>query len=223
MHFEILIEDESGKELLDIIVPKIISVPENSYKITFFKGLGYIPKDLHKEPDPKKKQLLNKLPAMLRAYGKWSMRKDLSVIIVVDCDTRDCLTFKQELTEVLNSCNPKPVTFFRIAIEEIEAWLLGDKTAIEKAYPKMNKAEYARYKQDFPVGTWEKLADITLSVSLAKYLKKAAYPEIGKQKFEWAQRIGKNMNINNNVSQSFNCFRKKLQELAQIDTVTSGT
>ena len=217
MHFEILIEDQSGKELLEILVPKIISLQENSFNITPFKGLGKIPDDLHKEPDPKKRQLLNKLQAILRAYGKWSMKDDVSVIVVVDCDTRDCHTFKQELMEVLNFCNPKPVVFFRIAIEEIEAWLLGDISALEKAYPKMNKSEYAKYKQDLPVGTWEKLADITLSASLAKYLKKAAYPEVGKQKFEWAHKIGKYMNINNNASQSFNCFRIKLQELAGVN------
>jgi hypothetical protein len=214
MHFEILIEDVSGKKLLDILVPKIISSP-HTFRTHPYKGIGTIPKNLHKLPDPKKKTLLDKLPAILRAHGKGSTPNDLTVIVVVDCDTRDCMTFKQELTNVLESCNPKPAAFFRIAIEEIEAWLLGDKNAIEKAYPRMNQHEYAEYKQDKPIGTWEKLADITLSSGVAKSLKKAPYPEIGKQKIEWAQRIGACMDINNNASPSFNCFKKKLEELAQ--------
>jgi len=217
MHFQIFIEDISGKNLLEILVPKIISVSKNSYQITSYKGIGDIPKNLHKEPDPRKKLLLNKLPKILNAYGKWAMPKDLTVIVVVDCDRRECKSFKQELLNVLGACNPKPAAFFRIAMEEMEAWLLGDKAAVEKAYPKMNKIEYAGYEQDKPIGTWEKLADITLSRDMARRLKNTntAYFEIGRQKTEWVQKIGPNMDINNNASPSFNCFRQKLQELAE--------
>jgi len=217
MHFELYIEDISGKELLEILVPKIISSSNSTFRAYHYKGIGEIPKDLHKSPDPKKQLLLNKLPAILRSYGKWSIPDALTVIVVVDCDKRDCLTFKQELLNVLNNCEPKPFAFFRIAIEEIEAWLLGDKAAIKKAYPKMNQREYAEYKQDYVCGTWEKLADITLSRDVAKYLKNpnTAYFDIGRQKIEWMQKIGANMDINNNSSPSFNCFKRKLQELAE--------
>ena len=214
MHFEILIEDISGKKLLEILVPKIIPA-SSSFTIHHYRGIGEIPKNLHKLPDPKKRLLLNKLPTILKGYGHYSNPKDLSVIIVVDCDKRNCMTFKQELLNVLEMCNPKPSAFFRIAIEEIEAWLLGDKNALKEAYPKMSEGEYAKYKQDDVIGTWEKLADITLSRGVAKLLKKAAYPEIGKQKIEWMQRIGPSMDVNNNTSPSFNCFKKKLEELSQ--------
>jgi len=214
MHFEILIEDRSGKELLDILIPKIIS-PHDTFRTISFRGIGRIPENLHREPDPKKKTLLNKLSAILKVYGKSYDQKDCTIIVVVDCDRRDCVGFKQELLYVLNSIDPKPNAFFRIAIEEIEAWLLGDKAAIEKAYPKFDRREYVEYKQDSVIGTWEKLADITLSHAVAKYLKKAAYPEIGKQKIEWAQKIGAFMDINHNLSPSFNCFKQKLEEHTQ--------
>ena len=36
---------------------------------------------------------------------------------------------------MLNMCNPQPKTLFRIAIEEVEAWLLGDRAAVKVAYP----------------------------------------------------------------------------------------
>jgi len=213
MHFEILTEDKSGKVLLDIIVPKIIS-SENTFRIINFKGIGKIPNNIHKEPDPKKKLILNKLPALLKVYGKMYNQKDCTVIVVVDCDKRNCNIFKQELVDVLKGCNPKPNAFFRIAIEEIEAWLLGDMTAMERAYPKYDKQEYKGYIQDSIIGTWEKLADITLSRNVASYLKKSAYPEIGKQKIEWAQKIGTFMDMNSNISPSFNCFKQKLEEYA---------
>ena len=79
----------------------------------------------------------------------------------------------------------------------------------------MSQREYAEYKQDSAIGTWEKLADITLPRDAAKRLKKAAYSEIGRQKIEWAQKIGPYMDINYNASPSFNCFKQKIEELAQ--------
>jgi hypothetical protein len=214
MHFEILIEDESGKELLNILVPKIIT-PPNTFRIHAYKGLGRIPKDLYKLQDPKKMMILNKLPAILKAHGKSMIPNDLSIMVVVDCDKRDCRIFKQELIRVLDYCDPKPTAFFIISIEEIEAWLLGDKTAIEKAYPKMNQRVYSEYLQDSVIDTWEKLADITLSPKAARNLKKVGYPEVGRQKYEWAQKIGVYMDIHNNRSPSFNCFKRKLEELTK--------
>lgn len=214
MHFEILIEDLSGKELLEIIVPKIINTPKNTYKIIPYKGLGRLPKDLRSTQDPSKRILLEQLPRLLKGYGK-SFTESEVIIVVVDSDRRPCREFKQELNNVLAVCNPKPNAFFRIAIEEIEAWLLGDKTAIQKAYPNMDNQEYTSYQQDSVIGTWEKLADITLSSKAAKSLKKAAFYEAGRQKTEWAQNIGTYMDVHNNASPSFNCFKQKLEELAE--------
>jgi hypothetical protein len=131
----------------------------------------------------------------------------------MDCDDRNCSDFKTELVNLLDSCDPKPKTYFRIAIEEIEAWLLGDVNAIKAVYPKFDQSLYAKYKQDSIVGTWEKLADITLKADDATKLKSSSYQEIGTQKSYWAENIGKHMDVQHNVSPSFNCFKKKLEEL----------
>lgn len=48
MHFEILVEDLSGKKMLDILVPKIIG-SAHTFKIHCYNGIGNIPKDLHKK------------------------------------------------------------------------------------------------------------------------------------------------------------------------------
>jgi hypothetical protein len=215
MHFEILAEDRSGKELLEIIVPKIINTG-HSYTIHHYRGEGRLPKDLQTTQDPSKRILLEQLPRLLRGYGNYYAKTgyNAAIIVVVDCDRRDCKEFKQELNRLLESCYPKPNAFFRIAIEEIEAWLLGDKKALAVAYPKYDQPLYETYKQDSIIGTWEKLADIVFPGG-SKMLKQAAYFEIGRQKSEWARNIGHHMDVHNNASPSFNCFKNKLDELGR--------
>jgi hypothetical protein len=115
MHFEILVEDLSGADLLNIIVPQIIGA-QHTVKIRSYKGCGHIPKDLKTRQDPKKRILLEQLPRLLKGYGK-SFTQNEVIIVVVDCDNRVCEEFKQELNIVLASCTPAPQTFFRIAIE----------------------------------------------------------------------------------------------------------
>lgn len=45
--------------------------------------------------------------------------------------------------------------YFCIAIEEMEAWLLGDEKAIEEAYPQAKMPLLRKYVHDSIVGTWE--------------------------------------------------------------------
>ena len=45
MHFEILVEDQSGKKALDILIPKIID-NQHKFKVRHYKGIGHIPKKL---------------------------------------------------------------------------------------------------------------------------------------------------------------------------------
>lgn len=46
MHFEILIEDKSGEEALNILLPKMINIEQHTFKIHSYKGIGQIPKNL---------------------------------------------------------------------------------------------------------------------------------------------------------------------------------
>lgn len=69
MHFEILVEDQSGKKLLDKIVPKMIG-PEDSVRIKPYRGIGRLPNDLKSATDPGKRILLDQLPRLLQGYGK---------------------------------------------------------------------------------------------------------------------------------------------------------
>ena len=57
------------------------------------------------------------------------------MIVVCDLDDKCLKTLRQELFAVLCACNPKPETRFCIAIEEGEAWLLGDIPAVKDRLP----------------------------------------------------------------------------------------
>ena len=137
------------------------------------------------------------------------------MVVVVDLDRADCATFKQELLAVLNACSPRPRTLFRIAIEEGEAWLLGDRDAVKAGYPNANDAVLNNYRQDSICGTWEVLADAVHPGGSAQ-LQRAGYPTAGKAKCEWAGRIAPHMDVNRNLSASFRVFRDGVRDLAGI-------
>ncbi len=217
MHFEVLVEDASGKIALTAILEKILgpSGQQHSYRIFAYKGIGSIPRNLRGTTDPQKRILLDRLPSLLRGYGKSLNSCSAAVVVVVDLDDRDCLVFKKELLAILNQCNPRPRTLFRIAIEEVEAWLLGDHAAVEEAYPKANRQTLESYVQDSICGTWEKLADAVYPGGSRK-LKKHGWPDTGSAKCEWAKSIGPHMDPRQNQSKSFHVFRDGVRKLAGV-------
>lgn len=213
MNFEFLVEDQSGKEMLEIIVPKIVDTSCNSYRIIRYKGIGSIPKGLTTAQDASKRALLSQLPRLLSGYGKTYQfnQSENAIIIVCDLDNKDKSSFLNELNRVLDACDPAPQTKFCLAIEEGEAWLLGDIKAIKKAFPKAKEHILRNYKNDSICGTWELLADAIYSGGSVK-LKKLGFVETGLQKTIWAKSICPNMDVNNNKSPSFNEFKKILEE-----------
>ena len=212
MHFEILVEDLSGKKALDILIQKIVSA-HHTFNIHPYRGIGHIPKNLNNPTNANTNLLLDRLPMQLRAYGK-SYANDLTKVVIVVCDLdNNCLkTFRQELFRVLNSCNPKPETRFCIAIEEGEAWLIGDIPAIKTAYPKAKDNVLSNYKNDSICGTWELLADAIFTGG-SRALGKKPWYVIGKEKSTWAEKIAPEMNVDKNASPSFCYFRDKIREL----------
>jgi hypothetical protein len=218
MHFEVLVEDQSGKKALDILVPKIIG-SEHTFNIHSYKGIGRIPKNLGANGDASKRILLDQLPRLLRGYGctfsNYPQGYSAAVILVCDLDSKCLEDFRGELSAILDSCMPKPETKFCIAIEEGEAWFLGDLTAIKLAYPRARDAVLTGYINDSICGTWERLADAVYPGG-ATALAAKGWQAIGAEKSMWAERISPHMEIGQNSSPSFLYFRDKLQELAGV-------
>ena len=217
MHFEILVEDQSGKKALDVLVPKIIC-GSHTYRILPYKGLGKLPSNFKSINNPSNYLLLNQLPQLLRNYGRAYARDPSSypavVILVCDLDNKNLQTFRQELLSVLDHCRPPPKTRFCIAIEEGEAWFFGDIPAIKAAYPKAKNNVLNRYKNDSICGTWERLADAVYPGRSAG-LSKKGWQAVGKEKSEWAENITPHMDVEKNKSPSFCYFRNIMRKLAQ--------
>jgi len=125
MHFEILIEDQSGKKALDILMPKIIG-DGHTYNIHPYKGIGRIPKNLRANSDVGKRILLDQLPRLLRGYGNTFINYpadcQAAVILVCDLDDKCLKAFRQELFTTLITCNPKPETRFCIAMQNFNGF-----------------------------------------------------------------------------------------------------
>jgi hypothetical protein len=213
MHFEILVEDVSGKTTLEILVPKIINLEQHTFNIHAYKGIGHIPKNLTSNSDPKKRILLEQLPRLIKGYGKTLSYFPAVLIIICDLDDRCLSAFRQELLNIVDSCEPKPKTQFCIAIEEGEAWYLGDLAAVKAAYPSVKLTTLNSYTNDDICGTWEKLADAVYPGGYQK-LSKLPYQVRGREKTTWAEKISPFMDIDNNQSPSFCYFRDQLRRLS---------
>lgn len=216
MHFEILVEDLSGKHALEYLVPKIDVEQQHTFQIHSYKGIGRIPKKLTAASDPQKRMLLDNLPRLLRGYGEtfrhYSLNEKPTVVLVCDLDDRNLPEFLEELRSVLESCDPRPETCFCFAVEEGEAWLLGDIAAVKAAYPDAKDHILRSYQNDSICGTWETLAEAVYPGG-SRALIRGGYQRIGAEKWNWAERICQKMDVENNASPSFQFFRDRIRAL----------
>ncbi|MBI2419903.1 MAG: DUF4276 family protein [Ignavibacteriales bacterium] len=201
MHLEVLVEEPSAEAALQNLLPKILSSPV-TFKIIVHQG---------------KSDLLKKLAPKLKSYAKW-IGHGVKIVVLVDKDRNDCKELKKWLnktaadaglvikTNVGDFTNNFQI-LNRIAVEELEAWFLGDKKAITKSYRRVKIAELEKPKFSNPdtiANTWEELE---------KLLQKYGYYQVGLSKIQNARIISGNMDINHNTSPSFNAFRDGLHQL----------
>ena len=212
MHFQYLVEDQSGAALIRILMQKIVELyPNATYDCKGFRGIGgFTRKNTIKET--KTGKLLNDLATYLRGFDR-SLQSFPSVIIVVlDSDDHDVQQFRSELEAVAMQNMIKIDHVFCLAVEEIEAWLLGDRHALLSAYPHAKMHVLNTSVQDSICGTWEVLADAVYPGGTSKLSREhASFIEIGKLKAEWAQNIGIHMDLKSNESPSFNDFIHEIE------------
>ena len=158
MRLHILVEGRAEEAFLTKWLPRLL--PGHSFIVLPHQGKGRLSAAPKKKPDPRQRGLLDQLPAKLRAFGKTLNSDTDRVVVLVDLDDQDCLDLKKRLKKLLKDCHPAPTVLFRIAIEETEAFFLGDAGAVKKAFPQAKTGKIQRYQQDSICGTWEFLRDV---------------------------------------------------------------
>ena len=217
MYFQFLIEDKSSEELITVLMNKILAdYPSSMYSCKSFKGIGGYSKKIN-PCEAKTGKLLNDLSIYLRGFNKSLQGIDATLIVVVDSDNRYPEDFRIELERLAKENMILVDYVFCIAVEEVEAWLLGDVQATLKAYPHAKTQVINSYIQDSICGTWEVLADAVYPGGISKLRKvSTSYSEIGKYKCEWARNIGQHMNFELNKSPSFQFFIREIFKRLEI-------
>ena len=108
-----LLEEESMKALLDVLLPQILP-----------QGINFIC-----IPHEGKQDLEKSIPRKLRAW----QTPDTSFVIVRDKDHADCLEVKKRLVKLCEQAG-RSDSLVRIACHELESWFLGDLAAVEKTF-----------------------------------------------------------------------------------------
>jgi hypothetical protein len=201
MHVEFLLEELSAKAALAELLPKLLP-PESSWRLHSFQG---------------KSDLLGKLPSRLRGYARGYLPDDYRIVVLVDADQDDCTALKRELEDAASEAGlstrtsvaaaDRFVVLNRIAIEELEAWFLGDVEAVAAAYPgvPLSLGQRRRFRDPDAVrGTWE---------ALERVLQDAGHFRTGLRKIEAAGHIAAHMEPSRNRSRSFRCFAEGLASL----------
>lgn len=218
MLIEVLCEDLSFRPILEKVLGDIVSSRnargrKHELHIHPHRGKGYIPKDLYQKPKFERSGILDMLPAKLRAYQRCVAIRPMLVVVVLDADDDDPDQLYQNLEFQIRKFNPDNLFVIGIAVEEMEAWLMGDWTAIVRAYPDANHKAWKRYKQDSVEGTWEALADVTEGKKKRRKLEEEGYPAVGSYKYRWATRISRYIDPVRNESPSFRKFYERFQRI----------
>jgi hypothetical protein len=149
--------------------------------------------------------LLDNLPAKLRAWGKIFDGAVDRVVVLVDLDDDDCSELLGRLSRLHQAINPRPEVAFRLAIEEVEAWYLGDLKAIKAGFPKAKTRRLALWQPDSSTGSWELFMEVIGAQSPDKVL--------------WGEIMGIHLQVDEplddyNASMSFRKFCRRVRALA---------
>ncbi|MDD2212974.1 MAG: DUF4276 family protein [Oscillospiraceae bacterium] len=211
-HIEVLVEDRSGGQIVSGLLRPALARRQAgwTYSIRRHRGVGHLPRDWQAKPGKLAAGLLQLLPAELKAYRRDLGQSELALVLVVlDADDHD----SQDLFRTLKTLNhvvaPELPVVIGIAVEELEAWLLADRSALLRAYPEIDTAILDQYEQDSVCGTWEVLARAILGPA-AEQLIKLGYPAVGQQKSEWAAQIAPGLEPQRINSPSFKRFYQYL-------------
>lgn len=205
MKLELILEEPSAEGALRLIMPKIIRQRATVNYINMRN----------------KSRLLQELPSRLRGYRSLiDNGDDIGIVVLIDRDSDDCAQLKSRLELMARDAglgtktSTKDARFIvvnRIAIEELEAWFIGDHEALKKAFTSLRGKSFPKsFANPDSCGTWE---------HLHRFLKKQGIYKGSYPKIAAAKAIAMHMEIERNTSKSFRQFVRGVDALvAQCET-----
>lgn len=205
----VFVEGKSDQAFLEGWLPRAFS--GHSFKMHPHMGKGKLPVDSSSQPLAKHQGLLDQLPAKLRAFAKSPGRSNLGILVLVDADNDNCIDLKRKLVEILNDQAPGLNVVFRIAVEESEAFYLGDLRALKKAYPHSDMSLAMAYQPDSICDTAELFGKII--------------DDQGMSKVAWGETMGRLVTIypKNSRSPSFRALHAGFMKLTAVKSVGTTT
>jgi len=195
---EIIVEEPSMDAALREIMPGIVG-GQARWKPVNMRSKG---------------RLLKELPKRLKAYRKRIDKgEDLKIVVLVDRDNDDCEQLKHRLETIVREAGlttktaPRSQGDFqvvtRIAIEELEAWFMGDVDALKAAFSSLSSTKFpGNFSNPDNGGTWERLH---------RFLKRNGIYRNSYPKIEAARKIAKHIEPERNRSRSFQAFRRGVE------------
>jgi hypothetical protein len=110
-------EEQSAKEMLQIVLPKILPDNYRLSQIITFEGKSDLDRQIEKK---------------LKNYNT----PNTVFLILRDQDSADCIEIKERLLSKVENSGKKNVSIIRIACHELENFYLGDLLAVERAFNK---------------------------------------------------------------------------------------
>lgn len=188
----IFTEEPSIEKVFNTILPKLLDVENVSFRVYAHQG---------------KNDLEHALRTTLPTISKIPNSR---ILITRDQDLYDCKELKQSLDNIVkNNCASS--YFIRIICRELEAWFLGDMSAIQQAYPRF---EASRYQNGSKFRDIDKIQspNVRLKEIIPDYQSLDHLP-----KNETAERISPFLSLDNNFtsnkSPSFQNTMKAIQKL----------
>lgn len=158
MTIHILVEGPSERAFLERWAPRLLK--EEHVRVHPHQGKGSLPVDMDSAPDAKHRGLLDQLPAKLRGFAASLDPQRDGVLILVDADDEDPAIMLANIQAVVSHCASRVKAKVAIAVEEMEAFYLGDLRALRSAYPNADMAKAMVYVPDSVCGTWELFDEI---------------------------------------------------------------
>jgi Domain of unknown function (DUF4276) len=156
MTIHVLVEGPSEGDFLDLWAPRLLR--DMPVRVHPHQGKGALPADLDARPEPWKRGLLDQLPAKLRGFANALDPAADGVVVLVDADQDDAgarEALANEITAAAQRISSKLPVAVRFAVEELEAFYLGDLHALEGAFPGADMDRARAYEPDSIVGTWQ--------------------------------------------------------------------